>query len=35
MFGERAFWKGVVVTLVVTWGYHHFVKPLPGAKATG
>lgn len=26
---------GFVLGLVTVWGYHHFVKPLPGGGATG
>lgn len=26
---------GFVLGLVFVWGYHHFVRPLPGGGATG
>jgi hypothetical protein len=29
------FAKGFVVGIVVVWGYHKFVRPLPGGAATG
>lgn len=26
---------GVVLGVLLVWGYHHFVRPLPGGGATG
>lgn len=30
---NRSFVAGAVVALVGLWAFHHFVKPLPGAKS--
>lgn len=27
------FWHGVILGVGGVWAYHHFVKPLPGAKS--
>lgn len=27
------FWGGVVIGVVGVWGFHKFVRPLPGGKA--
>lgn len=29
------FVKGLIVGVVGVWGYHKFVRPLPGGAATG
>jgi hypothetical protein len=29
------FVKGFAVGIIVVWGYHKFVRPLPGGAATG
>ena len=26
---------GFVLGLLATWGYHHFIRPMPGGSATG
>jgi hypothetical protein len=30
MRGKHAFLWGIGTGFVITWAYHHFVKPLPG-----
>jgi hypothetical protein len=32
---RHPFATGFVTGLLAVWGYHHFVKPLPGGGATG
>jgi hypothetical protein len=32
MLSSRDFWFGVVATVLVTYGYHHFVGAIPGGK---
>lgn len=32
---DRKFVWGVIVGCGLTWGYHKFVKPLPGGSKTG
>ncbi len=35
MKGKHAFLYGILAGFAITWGYHHFVRPLPGGGATG
>jgi hypothetical protein len=32
---DRKFVWGVIIGVAGTWGFHHFIKPVPGAKAGG
>jgi len=32
MLSDPAFWWGLIATLAVTYGYHHFVGAIPGGK---
>ena len=31
---DRKFFWGMVVGVAGVWAYHHFVKPMPGAKGS-
>jgi hypothetical protein len=33
MLKSGDFWIGVVAGVVIVWGYHHFVSPLPAPKS--
>ena len=34
MLGDRTFWAGVIVGLIIPLAYHKFVKPIPGGKGS-